>query len=489
MLRRCRVHCDVAASHGDALAQLLTRGAQGIRTGSDATEAFNTDWLRKVRGGASLVLLPTTTDDVSRVLKYCHAHKLPVVPQGGNTGLVQGGVPRANTDEVVLSLAQMTAPCDISKGTMSANCGAGVVLETLQQAAKREGLHVPLDLGARGSCTIGGNVATNAGGLHFARYGSIRSNVLGLTAVLADGSVLDLATTNRKDNTGYDLKQFFVGSEGTLGVVTQVNLKLYPAPRSSTVAVIALPSFDAVLAAFDAAQRSLGPVLSAFEIMDAEGLTAVGSTVDGAAVPPGGFAALVEVHSAAECATDELARFTEALEAASVPLGATAVAGSAADEARLWTLREEHPVKLAAVARRNAGAGSAIYKYDLCFALDDFYRVVASTRDFVQRNAPATVDPSSVVVTGYGHFGDGNVHLNIVDTTGAAKAFILGPVGDHIYEATNRLGGSISAEHGIGVEKAARLAQAKPAAHLHLMRQVKELLDPTNILNPGKIFV
>lgn len=258
-------------------------GGSNVITDEAALEHYNTDWMRKYRGKSRLALRPGSTTEVSRILAHCNERRLPIVPQGGNTGLVGGSVPV--DDEVVLSLGRMNRVLTMDEHAGNLVCEAGCVLETLQEYVWKRGYTMPLDLGAKGSCQIGGNIATNAGGLRFLRYGSLHGSILGLEAVLADGTVLDNLTALRKDNTGYDLKQLFIGSEGTLGVVTGCAIALPRAPTSVQLAFLGLSSFEAVLACFGAARRDLGEVLSAVEFLDAESYELVNRHLGGRPPP------------------------------------------------------------------------------------------------------------------------------------------------------------------------------------------------------------
>lgn len=253
-------------------------GPANVITEPDALENFNTDWMRKYVGHSKMALRPGSTEEVSKVLAYCNAQRIAVVPQGGNTGLVGGSVPLK--DELVLSLARMNDVVFLDEHAGNIICQAGCVLETLQDYVYARGYTMPLDLGAKGSCQIGGNIATNAGGLRFLRYGSLHGSVLGLEVVLADGTVLDNLTALRKDNTGYDLKQLFIGSEGTLGIVTAAAIALPRASASVQLAFLGCETYEAVLRTFAAAKKDLGEVLSAVEFLDRESFELVMSQKD-----------------------------------------------------------------------------------------------------------------------------------------------------------------------------------------------------------------
>jgi len=304
-------------------------------------EAYNTDWMRLMTGKSGLVLKPTSTPQVQRILQYCNQQRLAVCPQGGRTGLVLGSVPVH--DEIILSLTNMKKILEIDEQQGIARCEAGVVLENLNNEAQKHGFIVPLDLGAKGTCQIGGNLATNAGGIRFLRYGSLRGNVLGLEAVLADGSVLDSLYSMRKDNTGYDLKQLFIGSEGTLGVITKAAILLAPKPASVKVAFFGLKSFEDVIRLCRLARSQLCEVLSAFEFMDEASVAIVLRHIPNTVLPfasPCPFYVLVEVAGSEEKHdAEKLESFTEAAVTEIEDLEGV-VADTSQQISKLWQLRE-----------------------------------------------------------------------------------------------------------------------------------------------------
>ncbi|ESL08369.1 actin interacting protein-like protein [Trypanosoma rangeli SC58] len=355
-----------------------------ILTDPDRIAAFNRDWMNQVEGECPAVLLPTSTQQVAAIIRYCQAEKIGIVPQGGNTGLVYGST--ALHDEVILSLKEMNAEPVVSPETMSAEAEAGVTLEHLQEAAKARDLLVPITMGSKGSAEIGGVVSTNAGGIHFARYGSMHANVLGLEVVTAQGEVLDMMSTLRKDNAGYDLKHLFIGSEGTLGVVTRASLKLYPFPRSTQLALFRLSTFKSVLELYRLAQEHLAECLSAFEVLDGESLIPTPqrelpftqtSKNDvfraGQDFSSAYFCVLVETNgSDAGHDLDKLSHFVEAAESSRFCASKGGQGGafepilsqSLAQTAQLWKVREEAPVRLA--------SAGITYKFDVSFPLDNF---------------------------------------------------------------------------------------------------------------------
>ena len=492
-----------------------------VRVDAGSLATANEDWMKKYRGRSKVLLLPSTTGEVSRVLARCNARGLAVVPQGGNTGLVGGGVPVH--DEVVVNLRNMRSVVSVDRSAGVVVTEAGVVLEDLESAANARGLTVPLDLGAKGKCQIGGNVSTNAGGLRLVRYGSLRGTVLGLEVVLADGRVLDLLRTLRKDNTGYDLKQLFIGAEGTLGVITKIALVAPPRPIATNVAFAGAPSFDAAVAAMRLAKQSLGGALSAFEFLDRASLELVLRELTGTKDPlphaKSPFYVVVEVaetetggghtkneqknqpellvlgkktkqkRAALAKARRRLAAFANDAKRRGF-VTAFVVGANAKHASALWNLRER-----ISLALKRAGA---TYKYDLSLPTETMYDVVEALRARVLRakrkeesdekktDSSAFFDYDTVSVMGYGHLGDGNLHLN-VSSPGGYHAALLSLVEPFVYEWTAAAKGSVSAEHGVGAMKRDQLEYSKPSEAIEIMRGVKAMLDPKGILNPYKM--
>lgn len=393
-------------------------------------------------------------------------------PQGGNTGLVGGSVPVF--DEVVLSLSNMArvVSVDAVGGTVVAQ--AGCILQALDAQLAAAGLMMPLDLGAKGSCQLGGNVSTNAGGLRLLRYGSLHGSVLGLEVVLADGRVLDLLRALRKDNTGYDLKQLFIGAEGTLGVVTQVAVQCPPRPASVQLAFLSCASFQAVQRVLQRAKGMLGEVLSAVEFLDGASMGMATGYLPGVtnplAGPPAPFFMLVEAQgSCAEHDSAKMGSFLQALMDEALVLDGT-LSSSEAQAAALWRVREGITE---ALARRGA-----VYKYDLSLSVSEMYGLVEEMRGRL-------ADMAGVQVVGYGHVGDGNLHLNI--SAPAYSQQLLDRIEPFVYEWTAQRQGSISAEHGLGRMKADCIHYSKPELAVHYMAGIKRLFDPNCILNPYKV--
>ncbi|XP_043434388.1 D-2-hydroxyglutarate dehydrogenase, mitochondrial [Prionailurus bengalensis] len=438
-----------------------------VITDPEVLEASNVDWLRTVRGSSVLLLRPRTTEEVSHILRHCHERNLAVNPQGGNTGMVGGSVPVF--DEVILSTALMNQVISFHDMSGTLVCQAGCVLEDLSRHVEERGFIMPLDLGAKGSCHIGGNVATNAGGLRFLRYGSLHGTVLGLEAVLADGTVLNCLSTLRKDNTGYDLKQLFIGSEGTLGVITAVSILCPPKPRAVSVAFLGCPGFSEVLQTFSTCKGLLGEILSAYEFMDAECMWLVTRHLRLASpVQESPFYVLIETSgSRAGHDAEKLNDFLEQVLSSGLVTDGT-VATDHMKVKALWALRE----RISEALSRDG----YVYKYDLSLPTERLYDLVTDLR--------ARLGPRAKHVVGYGHLGDGNLHLNV--TSEAFSPLVLGALEPYVYEWTAEQRGSVSAEHGLGFKKRGVLGYSKPPEALRLMQQLKALLDPKGILNPYK---
>jgi len=420
---------------------------------------------------AGILVRPSDTDGVSRALRICHAAGQPVVVHGGLTGVVDGA--RAGPDDVVLSLERLTGieDCDSLGATLTVR--AGTTLQQVQEAAEEHQLMFPLDLGARGSATIGGNAATNAGGNRVIRYGMMRSLVLGLEAVLADGTVLTSMNRMLKNNAGYDLKQLFIGTEGTLGVVTRLVLRLVPKPASQDTALVAVPDFGALCRLLGHAGAALGGTLSAFEVMWQDFYSFVISGQSRAAPPLSveyPYYVLIEALGADSALDADRFAGVMALAMEQGLIVDAVVAKSRAEQNRLWSIRDD-VVQLLAI--------EPIFLFDVSLPL---MSVESYIRDVRARLAEAWPDHRLFV---FGHLGDGNIHLAIsagpVDgqARAAVEAIVYGPLGD--------VGGSVSAEHGIGLEKKPYLAWCRSDAEIALMRTLKKTLDPKGILNPGKV--
>ena len=464
-------------------------GAENVLQDEFDIKPFNTDWMRKWSGKCKLVLRPTSTEQVSAILKHCNERSLAVVPQGGNTGLVGGSIPIH--DEIVLSLGKMNKVIDLNSVQGIVTVEAGMVLQSLMDYLDPHGFIVPLDLGAKGSCQIGGNVSTNAGGLRYVRYGSLHGTVLGLEAVLADGTVVDTLNTLRKDNTGYDLKQLFIGAEGSLGVVTKVALLVPRKPSSINVLYLSLPSYKAVLQTMALAKDSLMEILSAIEFKDTASLQLVLKHQGqfGAKLPfeeepedpaaqadtdlngngHGRFYMLIETsgsnreHDQAKI-NAFLERLYEEVEGVN-----GAMAESESQAAGLWRLRES--------VAESAGKEGYVYKYDISLPVSEMWRVTCQVKERLRETGALTF--------GYGHLGDGNLHINVV--TKGKDDRVLALLEPWLFEQLRDMRGSISAEHGLGQAKNEFIHYSKADGAVSLMKGIKALMDPKGILNPYKV--
>lgn len=436
-------------------------------TDPDLLESSNVDWLKSVRGSSEVLLRPQTTEEVSQILKYCNSRNLAVNTQGGNTGLVGGSVPVY--DEIILSTALMNNILTFDGISGILTCQAGCVLENLSLYLEERDYIMPLDLGAKGSCHIGGNVATNAGGLRLLRYGSLHGTVLGLEVVLADGRVLDCLATLRKDNTGYDLKQLFIGSEGTLGVITAVSILCPRKPKSVNVVFLGCETFEQLLKTFQLCKGMLGEILSAYEFLDSECMRLLNTHLKlPNPISDCPFYVVIETSgSDPNHDGEKLHNFLEEAMTSSLVTDGT-VATEESKIKALWSMRERITEALT--------HDGFTYKYDISLPVERIYQLVTDMREHLGNLAKSVV--------GYGHVGDGNLHLNI--TSPAKDPALLAAIEPFVYEWTASCHGSISAEHGLGLKKRNYIYYSKPNQAVALMGNIKAMLDPKGILNPYK---
>ena len=430
-------------------------------------------------GRTPFIVRPANTEEVAAVVRLCAEAGVPVVPQGGNTGLLAGGIPFERGDEILLSLSRMNRIRRIDPVEDTITVEAGCILQKVQEAAAEVDRLFPVSLGAEGTCQIGGNIATNAGGIQVLRYGSMRRQVLGLEVVLPDGRVWDGLRRLRKDNTGYDLKQLFIGAEGTLGIVTAAVLELAPRPRSLATAFIALADLDAATALFARARSSFGDALTSFELIPRIGLDFALRHVAGSVVPledRHDWHALVEAGSTTEGALDDAMEtlLAEAFEAELVP--DAAIAQSEAQRAAFWRLRE-------AIVEGQKFEGGSI-KHDITVP-------VARVPEFIQEASGAVESLiPGIRPVAFGHLGDGNVHFNLSQPEGADRDAFMArweEVNRLVHDLTRAMDGSISAEHGIGRMKLEENVRTKDPLEIELMQSLKRALDPQGIMNPGKV--
>ncbi len=462
-----------------ALQQSL--GASYVLTGADA-EPWLTDWRQRYTGKAVAVVRPANTAEVAEVVRLCAEHGAPVVPLGGNTGLVAGGTPDDSGRAVVVSLGRLNHIRQIDPDNDTITVEAGCILQTIQEAAREAGRLFPLSLAAEGSCTIGGNLATNAGGTAVLRYGNTRELTLGLEVVTADGEVWDGLRGLRKDNTGYDLRDLFIGSEGTLGIITAATLKLYPQPVARCTALLALPSVASAVAFLSRARAGFGAALTGFELMSAACMELVTRIYPQQRLPFAGsvhdhpWYALLEL-SDSESEQHARERFEAVLGSALEDelIADAAVAENLTQSHAMWHLRESIPLA-------QAEEGKNI-KHDVSVPISHITQFVADTDALLQQHFPGVRNIT------FGHLGDGNLHYNVQGPVGEADPQVLSrqdAMYELVHDQVHKFGGSISAEHGIGQLRRNELLRYKSPVELKLQRRIKQALDPHGLMNPGK---
>jgi FAD/FMN-containing dehydrogenase len=475
-IKRNSKFAEITPDHVKFFTELLGKESAIIdgvtKDATDDIEPFNGDWMRKYRGHSKLVLKPGSTEEVSKVLKYCNDNMLAVVPQGGNSGLVGGSVPVF--DEIVINMSRMNQIRSFDDVSGSLVVDAGVILEAADGYLAERGYIFPLDLGAKGSCQIGGNVATNAGGLRLLRYGSLHGSVLGIEAVLPDGTIVDDLSKLRKNNTGYDIKQLFIGAEGTIGIVTGVSILCPQRSKAINVAFLGLESYEKVQEAFKAAKGQLSEILSAFELMDSQSQDLVHEVTKNKRPLEGEhpFYCLIETSgSNAEHDNEKLEKFLEdVMEKEIVSDGV--VAQDETQVRALWGWREGIPECL--------GHWGGVYKYDLSIPINELYALVEKTREKITgAGLVGDNDEHPVVgIVGYGHMGDSNLHLNVATRRYDKK--VEKELEPFVYEWISKRSGSISAEHGLGLAKKNFIGYSRSDTMIALMKQIKNLYDPVS---------
>lgn len=464
------------------LIQLL--GEAYVLTGAQA-QTYLVDWRGRYSGNALAVVRPGTTEQVAQVVKWCIANKVPVVPQGGNTGLCGGATPDSSGSAIVLSLGRLNKIRSIDTDNDTMVVEAGCILQSVQQAARDAGRLFPLSLAAEGSCTIGGNLATNAGGTQVLRYGNTRELALGLEVVTAEGEIWHGLRGLRKDNTGYDLRDVYIGSEGTLGIITAATLKLYPQPVAQCTALAGLRSVADAVSLLSVARKGFGSALTGFELIAGNCLQGVVQCYPEQRIPFDGDSAKLPWYALLELSDSESAehareRFEaivgEALESGLVV--DAVIAESMSQSKALWHLRESIPLSEKAFGKN--------IKHDVSIPVSKMAEFVETTNAALQVHVPGI---EHII---FGHLGDGNLHYNVAKGKAYTEEQLLElqyGVYQVVHDSVHRFGGSISAEHGVGQLKRDILSQYKDPVEMALMKRLKQALDPLGLMNPGKVLV
>ncbi|MCJ9429117.1 FAD-binding oxidoreductase [Kordiimonas marina] len=467
-------------AHIDVLIELA--GAGGSTTDPAEIAPHLHEWRDKFNGRTPLMLMPSDTETLSRLVSYCHKHRIAIVPQGGNTGLVGGGIPGLEgRDEVLVSLKRMTRILDVDAQDFSITAEAGAPVATLQAAAADADRLFPLSLASEGSCTVGGVISTNAGGVHVLRYGTTRALLMGLEAVLPTGAVVNSLSSLRKDNTGYNLAQLLAGAEGTLGIVTKATFRLYPPERQKHTCWLAVESPAAALSLLASLREATGDRVSAFELMPRVGLEMVFRHIPNTRDPltaPYPWYVLTDVATSRE--DPGLAAALDAWLEARLEDGAIldgAIAGTVAQAQDFWRVRES-------MSEAQKHEGGSI-KHDVSVPVSRVPAFLTRATEAIEQTYPGAR------VTPFGHLGDGNIHFNVMQPKdGDKQAFLNEWEGMNrlVHDIVTDMKGSISAEHGIGTLKRGELARLKGQHDLDAMRAIKAALDPHNIMNPGALF-
>ncbi len=459
-------------------------GPRGLTTDAGLMEAWLTDWRGRYTGSAIAMAAPASTEEVAALMKLAAAYRVPIVPQGGNSGMAGGATPDATGTALLLSMRRMDRIRSLDPDAGQVVCEAGVILQHLHDAAETARMRFPLTLGGKGSATIGGLVSTNAGGTQVLRHGTMRAQVLGLEAVLATGEVLDTLTPLKKDNRGFDLKQLLIGSEGTLGIVTAATLRLLPAATGRVTAWAGLPSITAARSLLRHVERDMGEALEGFEVVPAHCLDSVLAHLPAARAPLGGrheWNALVECVSASADSTALYERLEASLAGAldEALLEDAVIAANERQAEDFWLLRDS-------ISAAERALGPAM-QHDISVPVERMPEFILAASPLIEEAFPGTR------AVAFGHLGDGNVHFHVLAPPGAVPGTWEEAEGKavsaRVYDLVTQWGGSISAEHGIGQMKVAELARLHDPVALALMTSIKQALDPHGLLNPGKLVI
>jgi FAD/FMN-containing dehydrogenase len=462
-------------------------GTAGVLFEKDDVAPYLTDWRGIYTGTALAIALPKTTQQVVEVVKLCGELQIKIVPQGGNTGLCGGATPEGDTDQIILSLKRLNQIRDIDLENQTITVEAGCILQTVQEKVQVSGAFFPLSLAAQGSCTIGGNLATNAGGVNVLRYGNTRDICLGIEAVLANGGVYSQLKGLRKDNTGYDLKNLLIGSEGTLGIITAGVFKIFPAPLGHYAALVAINDLPDMIALLQELQQLAGNELCAFEMMSRESLALTIKHFPQYQRPiflTGQYTLLIELANFDLDENQSSHRIQDILESTleryldSGRIQNAAIASSQAQVNEFWGIR--HHITLAQAKEQGN------IKFDISFAISKIAGFIESTDLLLSAQFPG------LQIINFGHLGDGNLHYNFCAPRGAQASYIQeheASITQIVFAQIQVFGGSISAEHGIGQLKRAYLLEHRGSVAYQMMRNIKIALDPENLLNPNKVLL
>jgi FAD/FMN-containing dehydrogenase len=458
-------------------------GQRGITRDSDLMEPWLTDWRGRYHGAALALASPGSPQEVATLVKLCARHHVPIVPQGGNSGMSGGATPDESGETLLLSLRRMNSIRSLDTQAGQVVCEAGVILQTLHEAAEKEQLRFPLTLGGKGSATIGGLISTNAGGTQVLRHGSMRAQVLGVEAVLADGNIFEALVPLKKDNRGFDLKQLLIGSEGTLGIVTAATLRLLPAIAERAVIWAGLESIKDARALLLQSEKLAGTALEGFEVMPTHCLKSVLAHIPGSRSPLQSehrWHALIELVAESPTEANRLPALAQAILETGFERGLLQDGTIAANETQaeqFWLLRDE-----IAPAERAIGPAQ---QHDISVPVERMPEFVEAAIQEVEKRFPRTT------AVAFGHLGDGNVHFHVLAPDGAVRGEWENgegkPISSFVHDLVTRWGGSISAEHGIGRLKRDELGRLGDPVALSMMRAVKQALDPDGLLNPGKL--
>ena len=457
-------------------------GPRGFTCDPELVEPWLTDWRGRYTGKALGLASPASTDELARFVKLCAAHRIPIVPQGGNSGMSGGATPDESGTSVLLSLRRMDAIRDFDVAAQQITCDAGVVLQTLHETAEEQGLRFPLTLGGKGSATVGGLISTNAGGTQVLRHGTMRAQVLGIEAVLADGEIFSGLVPLKKDNRGFDLKQMLIGSEGTLGIITAATLRLVPQIGERRVAWVGLPSISAAREMLLHCEKVAGDALEGFEVLPRHCLESVLAHVPSARSPLAGthaWHALVELVADPGDAGQLDKLVAEVFESAMEHglLEDAVISTSEGQAEAFWQIRDS-------ISAAERAIGPAM-QHDISVPVARMAEFVETAAPQVEKRFPGTR------AVGFGHLGDGNIHFHVLAPVGAVRGeWEMGDgkaISAFVHDRVTDFGGSLSAEHGIGQMKRDELGRLGDPVALSLMRKVKQALDPQGILNPGKL--